>query len=72
MTELPPDPRQHALDLLRELDRLIEALSNGCAEPAASGELGKRTELLQRAEQLKEKLLCEIENLPSARDDDSP
>jgi hypothetical protein len=66
--EAPIGSREHALKMLRELDKLIDALEAGCAAPADPARLQRRQLLLNRATELREKLLAEVDKLPSADD----
>jgi hypothetical protein len=61
-----PGTREHATELLRGLDELIEALRAGCEEPADAEKLERRQRLLQRATELRQRLTEEIERLPSS------
>jgi hypothetical protein len=62
---LPPiGSREHALRMLRELDKLVDALEAGCASPGDPDKLQRRRALLDRATELRERLLAEIEGLP--------
>ena len=61
-----PGTREHAQELLRGLDELIKALRAGCAEPAEAERLQRRQDLLQRATELRRRLIEEIESLPSS------
>ncbi len=64
--------REYALEILDELERLIEALRAGCESATDPEMLSRRREHVQRAIALREKLLMEIEKLPSVGDDEPP
>jgi hypothetical protein len=66
----PMGSREHALQMLRELDKLVDALEIGCASPSEPEKLQRRRVLLERAMGLRERLLAEIDGLPLAGDDE--